>query len=207
MRIRIHFSKTEEMRYTGHLDLHKTWERTMRRAGLPLAYTQGFKPHPRINLACALPLGFTSSAEIVDIVLEQEIAIPEILEGLNQAAPPGIHILQIYEVESNLPALQASLEASEYEITLLDPLPELDRRVEGLLSSSELIRQRQGKTYDLRQLIHELRLLTADTNDCQRLIAILAARNGATGRPEEVILALGGDPTAARVHRSRLRFL
>jgi radical SAM-linked protein len=49
------------MRYTGHLDLYRTWERTLRRAGLPLAYSQGFKPHPRIVLACALPLGCTTA--------------------------------------------------------------------------------------------------------------------------------------------------
>ncbi len=206
MRIRIHFSKTNDMRYTGHLDLHKTWERTVRRSGLPLAYSQGFKPHPRINLACALPLGFTSSAEIVDIYLEQVSDLSEILDSLNQAAPPGIRIEQILEVEASLPALQATLESSEYEITLLEHLPELAERVNELLKTSELIRQRQGKTYNLRPLIHELRLVSPDPDGCQRMIALLAARNGATGRPEEVILALGGDPTAARVHRSRLNF-
>ena len=66
IRLRIVFAKTEAMRYTSHLDLHRTWERTIRRANLPLAYSQGYNPHPRINLASALPLGFTSDCEVVE---------------------------------------------------------------------------------------------------------------------------------------------
>jgi radical SAM-linked protein len=64
MRLRITFSKTGSLRYTGHLDLQTVWERTARRAGLPLAYTQGFHPGPRIQIASALPLGFIGHAEI-----------------------------------------------------------------------------------------------------------------------------------------------
>jgi radical SAM-linked protein len=205
-RIRISFSKTEEMRYTGHLDLHKTWERVMRRANLPLAYTQGFKPHPRIALACALPLGFTSQAEVVDIVLEETLPLDDIISRLQKAAPPGIQIQGIEEVALNLPALQTVVSATEYEITFLDPLPDLDQSVDRLLSAAELPRQRQGKNYDLRRLLYELRMLQPDASGCQRLYARLAALSGATGRPEELVSALGGDPTAARVHRTRLMF-
>jgi len=92
MRLRIHFAKTEAMRYTGHLDLHRAWERTFRRAMLPLAYSQGFRPHPRINLGCALPLGFTSQDEVVDIWLEQSNPIQEIESALQSAIPPGIQL-------------------------------------------------------------------------------------------------------------------
>ena len=72
MRIRVTFSKTYHMRYTSHLDVHRTWERTLRRARLPLAYSQGFNPRPKINLAAALPLGFTSDCEIVEFWLDEE---------------------------------------------------------------------------------------------------------------------------------------
>src|SRR5512139_3345190 len=99
MRIRIIFSKTDAMRFTGHLDLHRTWERLVRRAGLPLAYTQGYSPHPRINLASALPLGFTSDCEVVDIWLEVEMPSGEVRLALTQAAPPGISILDVTPVD------------------------------------------------------------------------------------------------------------
>lgn len=78
MRLRLTFAKTDAMRFTGNLDLHRTWERTIRRAGLPLAYSQGFHPQPRLNLASALPLGFTSQFEMVDVWLENEMPLEQI---------------------------------------------------------------------------------------------------------------------------------
>ncbi len=206
MRVRITFAKTEAMRFTSHLDLYRTWERTMRRAKLPLAYSQGFRPHPRINLASALPLGFTSGDEIVDIWLEQELDLNEIQAAVQQAAPPGIRIIQIEEVETHVPTLQAQLESSEFTITFLDPLPDLDARLEQLLSSDSLRRERRGKSYDLRQLIQNIQRLPDDNQGRQRLRVQLIAQEGATGRPEEIILTLGGNPEAARVHREKLVF-
>lgn len=206
MRIRITFSKTEAMRFTGHLDLYRTWERTLRRAQLPLAYSQGFNPHPRINLASALPLGFTSQEDIVDVGLEQDLAAPEIETALRQAAPPGIRIDRVQVIDDHLPTLQAVLEASEFTITFLEPFPELDARLAELLGAESLPRERRGKSYDLRPLVLELRRLPDDEQGQRRLFARLAAREGATGRPEEVIAALGEAPERTRVHRTRLVF-
>src|SRR4030067_2785252 len=109
MRLRITFAKTEAMRYTGHLDLHRTWERTLRRAKLPLAYSQGFKPHPRIVLASALPLGCTSQHEIVDVWLERQESLSVIAARLSRAAPPGLRVLEVSEVAPNLPSLPPPL--------------------------------------------------------------------------------------------------
>src|SRR5512143_3158672 len=122
MRIRIFFCKNEAMRYTGHLDLHKTWERIFRRSGLSLAYSQGFHPQPRLNLACALPLGFTSQAEILDAWLESSIPLDEIQKALMQSAPPGITIERIEEIDLRMPSLQTQVHASEYVITFLTPV-------------------------------------------------------------------------------------
>ncbi|HEX9013553.1 MAG TPA: TIGR03936 family radical SAM-associated protein [Anaerolineaceae bacterium] len=206
MRIRITFSKTDAMRFTGHLDLYRTWERTLRRAGLPLAYSQGFNPHPRINLAAALPLGFTSQGDILDVGLEQELTAPDIESALRQAAPPGIRIEQVQVIDDHLPTLQAVLQASEFTITFLEPFPELDARLAELLQAETLPRERRGKSYDLRRLVLELRRLPDDEQGHSRLFARLTAREGATGRPEEVVAALGTVPEQTRVHRSRLVF-
>src|SRR5512136_2976263 len=116
MRLRITFAKTEAMRYTGHLDLHRTWERTLRRAGLPLAYSQGFKPHPRIVLASALPLGCTSQCEVVDVWLEEQLPLEQINDTLKRAMPPGLQVLEVAEVDPALPALPTQLAASEFRI-------------------------------------------------------------------------------------------
>jgi radical SAM-linked protein len=206
MRIRIFFSKNEAMRFTGHLDLHKTWERIFRRAGLPLAYSQGFHPQPRLNLACALPLGFTSQGEILDAWLENPMPLQDVQNELSHAAPPGININQIEAVDQRTPALQTQVSSSEYIINFLTPVSDLDQKLSEIISAERLPRQRREKAYDLRLLIEGLHRLpdTQAGNAC--ILTRLAARDGATGRPEELILALGFDPNLTRVHRSRLLF-
>jgi radical SAM-linked protein len=206
MRIRITFSKTEAMRYTGHLDLHRAWERTFRRAGLPLAYSQGFHPQPRLNLACALPLGFTSECEVLDAWLNAALSIPEIQTDLARALPPGIHIIHIEEVDNNLPALQTQVQSADYRVTLLDPMPDLDAQMTRILAASAIPRQRRGKSYDLRPLIEAIQCLSDSTEGFPQLAMRLAARQSATGRPEEVLAEFGVGIDAARVHRVKLYF-
>lgn len=206
MRLRLTFAKTAAMRFTGHLDLHRTWERTLRRARLPLAYSQGFSPHPHINLASALPLGFTSEAEIIDVWLEQELPVTDVQAMLQPALPPGIQISSIVVVDSSLPSLQSELVAGEFIITLLEPVPDLEARCNALLASTSLLRQWREKDYDLRPLIQALEVLTPDDKNHLRLLTRLLAQPGATGRPEQVASALGISPETIRVHRTRLLF-
>jgi len=206
MRIRITFAKTDAMRFTSHLDLHRTWERTFRRAALPLAYSQGFNPHPRINLASALPLGFTSQNDVVDVWLEQELSLEEIQSALQRAAPPGLQIQSILVTDDRAPTLQAELLASDYVVTLLEPIPDLEQRLAALLAAPSLPRERRGKSYDLRPLIHTLQLMPPEPAGSQRFSVRLNAQEGATGRPEEVLAALGAEPEQARVHRLGLVF-
>jgi len=206
MRIRITFSKTAAMRYTGHLDLQRAWERTFRRAGLPLAYSQGFHPQPKLNLACALPLGFTSECEVIDAWLEAVLSNSDIQTALAGALPPGIRIHTLEEIDPRSPALQTQVQSTEYWVTLLDALPDLDARLERVLSASSIPRQRRGKSYDLRPLIEEIQHLEDGTDHLPRLAMRLAARESATGRPEEVLAELGVGIEAARVHRIKLYF-
>jgi radical SAM-linked protein len=72
-RYRMEYAKTRALRFIGHLDMLRVWERTFRRARLPLAHTLGFHPHPRMNIGAALPLGFTSDCELIDFWLECEL--------------------------------------------------------------------------------------------------------------------------------------
>ena len=206
MRLRITFAKTEEMRFTGHLDLHRTWERIFRRAGLPIAYSQGFHPQPRINLASALPLGFTSQAEIADIWLEEIRPLEQVSEALIQALPPGLTLVDTSSVEMSAPSLQTQVIASEYIVTLLDPVDKLNERLKEVVTAASLPRERRGKKYDLRPLIEELVRIADDKQGRACLKMRLAAQEGATGRPEEVLNALDVAPEAARVHRTRLYF-
>lgn len=206
MRLRLTFAKTAAMRYTSHLDLHRTWERTFRRARLPLAYSQGFNPHPRLNLASSLPLGFTSEAELIDAWLEQEVPLAEIETALQPALPPGLQVLSLESVDLRLPALQTVVHSAEYVITLLEQQPDLDVRLEKLLAAASLPRRRREKDYDLRPLVFDLRRLPDDEDGRQRLWASLSARESALARPDEVLAELGVAAADARVHRTRLLF-
>ncbi len=206
MRIRIIFEKKQDMRYTGHLDLQRAWERTLRRAQLPLAYSKGFNPRPRINLASPLPLGFTGEKEILDIWLEEQLTISEIEARISSSLPPGLVINQVYEVDQQEPALQTQLEASEYVITFLEPVDDLESQINRLLNSSSIQRVRRGKAYDLRPLILTLELITKDDIDRQQVFTRLSAKEGATGRPEEVASELDVPPQNIMVHRVELIF-
>lgn len=204
-RIRIIFSKTSAMRYTSHLDLHKTWERTFRRAGLPLTYSQGFNPHPKLQLACALPLGFTSDCELLDAWLNaEEFSEKDASDRLDKAVPPGLQVHNVNLVDLHASALQTRVRSARYIAILLEPVPELDLRVPELLVAESLPRLRRGKPYDLRPLIEDLQFIPPGEKDYPRLEMQLAARESHTGRPEEVLEALSLSSLAVRVHRSQL---
>ena len=207
MRARITFTKQGALRYTGHLDLHRLWERAMRRAELPLSYSQGFHPQPKISLASALPLGFSSRGEVLDVRFNKEIATQEIADKLKDSLPKDIQITQVESVEERLPALQTLVLSAEYQVHLTEPVEgsDLMRKIEEIKNSEALPRERRGKFYDLRPLIERLDLET-DAGGRHCLFMRLAAREGATGRPEEVLNVLEIEPEYTRVERTRLIF-
>jgi radical SAM-linked protein len=225
MRLRITFSKTGWLRYTGHLDMQTVWERTARRAGLPLAYTHGFHPGPRIQIASALPLGHAGCHEIVDLWLEHRGDGSPAYAGLLQsAAPPGLTILSAEPVDEAGPALQTQVSEAEYQISLLGTLDEaqLVERIASTMQAASLPRRRRDRDYDLRPLIRELSLVPAVPGrtppspaplplqgdralvSASNILMRLAAREGATGRPEEVLAVLGIPLEGAHIERTRL---
>lgn len=216
MRIRITFVKQGALRYTGHLDLHKLWERAARRAEIPLAYSQGFHPQPKMNMAAALPLGFSSRCEVMDMRLEQDIPLDSLPARLNSTLPSGLQVVDVEQVDERAPALQTQVVSAEYEVTLteaVDPM-ELKQKIDSIMGSESISRERRGKTYDLRPLIEELRVMESDgTTSMQerapglnRIFMKLSAREGATGRPEEVLDVLGIAFEGTRIERTRLIF-
>jgi radical SAM-linked protein len=210
MRIRITFAKQGALRYTGQIDLHKLWERAARRAQLPLAYSKGFHPQPKINIAAALPLGFSSRCEVMDMKLEREIPLEGLRDKLQGTLPTGIQVLNLETADEHAPALQTQVVAAEYEVTLTESIDRsaLKRKVDSVLESESIIRERRGKKYDLRPLIEALTSSPLPIGEEQgvRVIMRLAAREGATGRPEEVLDVLGIPFEETRIERTRLIF-
>jgi len=203
MRVRITFSKTGALRYIGHLDLNTIWERAARRAGLPLAYTQGFHPQPKMNFASALPLGFSSRCEVMDMRLNEDMDLIKLSTQLQKVMPSGIGILKVESVDEHAPPLQTQIVSAEYEVTLTETVTEseLKRKMDEVMTSPSLPRRRRGKSYDLHPLIEKI-----DLKSENKILMKLATREGATGRPEEVLDALGIDIEKARVERTALIF-
>ncbi len=203
-RIRITYNKLEALRYIGNLDLHRIWERSFRRARLPLAYSQGFHPQPRINQACPLPLGMTSENDLVEVWFEQVYDLLQAARMLKPAVPPGLEITALHAIDLHAPSLPTLVTAADYQVILLDPIDPLilQQRVYLLLSAEQIMRSRREKSYDLRPLIQSFNVMPSP--DQQILKMTLSAREGATGRPEEVLACLEIDPFATRIHRARL---
>ncbi|HLF91410.1 MAG TPA: TIGR03936 family radical SAM-associated protein [Anaerolineales bacterium] len=200
MRLRLTYAKTDAMRFTGHLDVHRTLYRTLMRARLPIAFSQGFTRRPKLVMSGALPLGFTSDCEMADLWLDESMSIDKIASAIRSVSPPGLQLHSLEELDLSVPKVQNQIVSAEFLVTLLDPIPNLDEKIAALLAASHLPRERKKKVYDLRPLVLDLKRIEDDDEE-QRLQMTLQAREGATGRPDEVVAELGGNPLAARYHR------
>jgi len=206
-RLRVTFAKGEEIKYISHLDLMRLWERALRRAGVPLAYSRGFNPRPKIAVAAPLPVGFTSRGEVMDVVLERPISPHNFAKSLAPHLPPGLELLSVEEVYPKLPSLQSQVRSAEYQVMVSwDGSREaLEGKLQELLSAEQLLRQRRGKKYDLRPLIEGLWVEGKEGNNWV-LGMRLRAGEGGTGRPDEVLDALGLAEKPYAVRRERLLF-
>jgi radical SAM-linked protein len=209
-RLRITFARGEALKYISHLDLARAWERAIRRAGVPLAYSQGFNPRPKMAFAAALPVGYTSAAEVVDVFLDAPLSLLDLAHRLAETLPPGLRVVSIEDVEPGLPALQSQVRAAEYLVNVAweGDRADLEARVAALLSASTLPRERvrkgQRRSYDLRPLVEDLKLEKEDAEG-HRLWMRLRHGTGGTARPEDVLGALGLAEVPFNVERTALR--
>jgi radical SAM-linked protein len=205
-RMRVTFSTDDTVKYVGHLDMARAWERAIRRARLPLAYTQGFNPQPRLHFAAALPVGFTGQAELVDIFLDEALEPADFLARLAPALPTGIRLIAAMPVPREWPSLQAAVCAARYRVEV--ETDETDATFAGRLADfmarPEAWRERRrGKEvarYDLRPLIKTL-TYTGPCELGQSFETVMRAEPGATGRPDELLAELDYETALRRVVR------
>ena len=220
-RYRLTFAKTMAMRFTSHLDTQRAIERTMRRAKIPLAYSEGFTPHAKLQLAAALPLGYISIGELAECWLTREFCAEEMLSALNQYRPPGLVFTQCSLIPLEGKSLQTRIYLAVYICYLQQTNSPLRKKIDELLCSQSILRQRRGKEYDLRPLIHSIEL-TPHTREeflhkklldevsfstiSQKLTIYLNQTEGASGRPDEVLDVLGIPLHKALIMRERMLF-
>jgi radical SAM-linked protein len=205
-RVRIKFAKLENLRFIGHLDLQRLFERALNRTGLPLRYTQGFSPKIRINIASALPLGFISRAEVLDFWLNAPVDLQEILENLQSALPKDLQILDIQEIPNNAPSLQASVKSSEYSIIIPNTYAQddINTKLRNILDLETIPVERRGKIIDIKPMITTLYFYEEGDSTILHLQMDSSATNN--GRPDELLKLLGIDPADVIIERTNLVF-
>lgn len=209
-RLRFFYTKGEPVKFVGHLDLARMWERALRRAGLPVAYSLGFNPQLRIQFASALPVGCSGAAEVADLWLDEPISPPEFTARVQPQLPPGVHVFDVHEVTLELPSLQSQMHQADYTIAVdvTGTAVNVAAAVATFLAAPEVtrVRARDGKPYDLRALVDDLQIQGVNQDGWVRLTTRLASRPSATGRPDELLEALGLGDLPRRIERTRLIF-
>lgn len=208
-RLRASFSRGEELKFLSHLDLMRLWERAFRRAGLDLAYSEGFTPHPRISLAAPLSVGITSQAELMDVFLSRWIAPHSFASQATKQLPRGLTISDVRPVGLNEPSLQSRVSFAEYNVEIETEMkvPELESAIKSFLSAKEIPWQHQRDTgtrhYDLRPLVADLWLISLENSRCTLGMRLRCSSSG-TGRPEQVTRAMGFSQRPQNIHRTSL---
>jgi radical SAM-linked protein len=224
-RFRVWFRKGERVRYISHLDVLRFWERAVRRAGLPLSYSQGFTPHPKLAFAAPLPLGFLGEAEVLDITLDERVDVVEFKEKLAAEASGDLAMVDAAEIAPTAPAPQSLVQWADYEVQLADgDLTAIREAAQAFLQLDSLTwteeKKDKERTYDLRAGVASLTVqpssggaglrmrLKADASMTTRPEQVMAA--AFPGHPVELITRLGlvlDEPSPARdAWRRRGRF-
>lgn len=196
MLLRIAYSKLETAKYIAHLDLTRVFERAMRRAKIPMAYSEGFNPHPKIAFGSALAVAVEGEREYVDVELRQDMDIREVLGRLQEQLPSGIRLLEGRVVQTGSKALMAVLNAASYLIRVPMALPiGPERLTEGM--DAWLKREhipfarysKKGRTdKDIRPWVK--RLTGSVEGDAVIVELEVEVGNSGSVRPEEVLASL-----------------
>jgi radical SAM-linked protein len=191
-RLRVRYAKRGRLRFTSHRDFSRAFERAVFRARIPMAYSSGFNPHPRISYAGAAPTGSASEAEYLELALAEVVVPADVHAMLDEALPPGLDVIEV--VESPGGSLSDLLEASRWRIDL-----SVDREVAGaavdrFLASDEALVERMTKkgmrSFDARGAVVSLVLLPADGDDGRTSLDVVLRHGTPAVRPDDVLRGL-----------------
>jgi radical SAM-linked protein len=210
-RLRLKFSRGPQLKFLSHLDLMRLWERVFRRAGVELAYSEGFSPHPRISLAAPLAVGVTSKAELMDVFVGRLTTPGNFVQKVAPQLPDGICIIDIQPVILEAPSLQSRLRFAEYAVEVEEQhgTGDVEISLKSLLALDTLpwhhTRDTGERFYDLRRLLDDL-WMAGEKGAVYTIGMRLRCDSSGSGRPEQVIKALGFAGTPASIERTKLIF-
>ncbi|MGE4284072.1 MAG: TIGR03936 family radical SAM-associated protein [Clostridia bacterium] len=215
-KIRLKYTREEPVKYISHLDFMRTFQRAMKRAEIPIAYSQGFNPHPMLSFGLPLSVGVTSEAEYMEIELREDMDAAILLEKLNKALPMGIRIVNSTILDERSGKVSGIIALADYRV-MVDLKKELDfdleERVRDFLRLDEIIIEKEGKKgtklVDIRSDIHQLSVEKKAQSGIIMFDMRLSAGSTSNLKPELVLEALqkhieGFEVDYAAVHRLRM---
>jgi radical SAM-linked protein len=188
----------------------RTFIRALRRAGVPVAYSKGFNPQPKLSFAAPLGVGLEGKNEYLDLYLSEHREENKLMESFNEQFPPGLKIKKISTVELNQHPLASVIGAALYVANLPAVPPDLPQTLAGILHMDTLVKVRQDKKnvkkVDLRPFIYDLKIKDVDGKDTLFMLLATGSKGGV--RPQEVLelLHLERD-TEIKVYRQDLFIL
>ncbi|WP_107771772.1 TIGR03936 family radical SAM-associated protein [Nocardioides sediminis] len=190
-RLRVRYAKRGRLRFTSHRDFSRAFERAVFRARIPMAYSSGFNPHPRISYAGAAPTGSASEAEYLEIALAQVLVPAQVHAALDEALPEGLDVIEV--VESPGGSLADRLEASRWRIDVEGSPEVVGAGVAAFLAAEEVLVERMTKKglreFDARGAVVSLAVTPSGYDDRSALDVVL--RHGVPAvRPDDVLTAL-----------------
>ncbi len=162
MKIRAEISKGDEIRYISHLDYSRAIERALRRAQLPLAYSEGFNPHVKLSFASALAVGITSQSEFMDLELTKTMNIDTIKSCLEPQLPAGINLIRCQQIYNNAAKLMAVVNLACYKVFFseLSGHEQLEKSIHKFNFSDNLLFVRENpkgkKQIDVKEYVQEI---------------------------------------------------
>lgn len=205
--LRLRYTKHGKVRFTSHRDVARIWERTLRRVGLPVAHSEGFNPRPRVAFGLALPTGYESDAEYLDVELAAGSVLPAGLDALagqlSEALPAGMTVTALAPLDRGRASLQSAVTSCTWWIDLDADPAEVERAVARALAADSIVVTRERKG---REVVDDLRPQVIDLEPCEPLVSGcgLRAELGTTPRavrPSELVGALDAGLVELRVRR------
>jgi len=216
LKARIKFRKYGVMKFIGHLDIMRYFQKVMRRADIPIAFTQGFSPHMIMSFAQPLGVGVTSDAEYFDIELTEPISSKRAIEQMNKANVEGIEIVSFVEIPDDKKCSGMTIVAgAEYAVSLLESnktsditkeiTDEWKEKIDAFMAQSEIriLKQtkRSEKEVDIKPLIYDMEVCD------DRICMFLATGSEQNLKPDLVMkafLSFAGEPEDTPLHYHRL---
>lgn len=191
-RLRLQYAKRGRLRFSSHRDFQRALERAVRRAQVPIAFSQGFSPHPRISYANSAPTGTASEAEYVELAVTAPCDPEKVRAALDEALPPGLDVVEVVVATSG--DFPARLEASLWRIELPGmAVKPVQAAVDRFLGTDRVEVQRLAKsgmrTFDARGPVLSLVASEGESGDCAILTAVVRHATPSV-RPDDVLAAL-----------------